>query len=172
MIETERLNLVTCTAMHLSAIMSSERGLSGLMGAETVENWLAFPDSVPYALQRLQEDSANFRWGLHIILHRADNKIIGTCGYNGMADDDGLVEMGYAIAPSYKGQGLEAEIAKGLVDNAFRWAVVQSVDACTLPENNASGDILTGLGFKKIDEDNDLWQWRLARADYEKSKAA
>ena len=108
---------------------------------------------------------------MHLILHKTDNMIIGTSGYNGMANDDGLVEMGYALAPSYRNVGVEAEIAKGLVDNAFRWAAVTMIDAYTAARANESVQTLKDLGFLKIAKEGGLWQWRLTRSDYESARA-
>jgi ribosomal-protein-alanine N-acetyltransferase len=172
MIETERLKLVPCTGMHLASLQRSKGDVESIMGAATVTGWLAFPESVDYALKMLSEHTSNLRWGMHLVLHKADNKIIGTCGYNGMADEEGVVEIGYAIAPSYKNQGLESEAAKALIDNAFEWAAVKMIDVHTLAERGPSVDMLEGMGFTKIDEDDGLWQWRILRADYEKARAA
>jgi RimJ/RimL family protein N-acetyltransferase len=169
MIETGNLKMVACTGMHLQGMRHSE--VPSMMGAETVEGWLAFPESVQQAIALLQANSQNLRWGMHIVLHKADNKIIGTCGYNGAADNDGLVEIGYAVAPSYKNAGIESEIAKGLVDNAFEWAVVKMIDAYTVARSSESAKTLEDLGFAKLEKEDGLLHWRLTRSDYENSRA-
>lgn len=170
MIETENLKMVACTGMHLNSL-ERNHAVPSLMGADTAEGWLVFPESVEYATKLLQSHSQNLRWGMHLILHKGDNKIIGTSGYNGMANDDGLVEMGYALAPSYRNVGIEAEIAKGLVDNAFRWAAVIMIDTYTVARSNESSQTLKDLGFSKMAREGDLLQWRLTRGDYEGSQA-
>ncbi|HTK26086.1 MAG TPA: GNAT family N-acetyltransferase [Pyrinomonadaceae bacterium] len=169
MIETGNLKLVACTRMHLQGMQRTE--MPSMMGADTVEGWLAFPESVQQAIALLQANSQNLRWGMHIVLHKTDNKIIGTCGYNGAADNDGLVEIGYAVAPSYKNTGIESEIAKGLVDNAFEWAAVNMIDAYTLARSSESGKTLEGLGFARLEKEEGLVHWRLTRNDYENSRA-
>ena len=132
MIETENLKLVACVGMHLQGMQNSEGHATSMMGYDTVEGWLASVESVEHAIALLEADSQNLRWGMHLVLHKADDKIIGTCGYNGLADADGVVDVGYALAPSYRNQGIEGEIAKALVDNAFEWAMVEKIDAKAL----------------------------------------
>ena len=170
MIETENLKLVACTGMHLTGLQRGQGEVFSFMGADMVDGWLAFPESIDQAAKLLQEHSQNLRWGMHLVLHKADNKIIGTAGYNGMADEDGLVEMGYAIAPSYKNKNIEREIVKGLVSNAFEWAVVNMIDAYTLARANESGRELEVLGFSRLAREDDLLHWRLLRSDYESSQ--
>jgi len=171
MIETENLKLIACTGMHLQGMQRSQGNVSSMMDADTVEGWLASTESVEQAMALLAASSQNLRWGMHIVLHKADNKIIGTCGYNGMADDDGVVDIGYALAPSYRNQGIEREITKGLMDNAFEWAVVEKIDAYTLARSRESGKIFEQLGFTMLKKEDGLIQWRLTRDDYERSRA-
>jgi len=171
MIETENLKLVACTGMHLQTIKRSQGNVTSMMGADTVEGWLTSVESVEQAMALLEASSQNLRWGMHIVLHKADNKIIGTCGYNGQADDNGVVDIGYALAPSYRNQGIEREIAKGLMDNALEWAVVEKIDAYTLARSRESGKIFEELGFTRLKKEDRLIHWRLTRDDYEQARA-
>ncbi len=105
---------------------------------------------------------------MHLIVHTADNKLIGCGGYKGAPDDAGMVEFGYSVAPSYENQGLATEAGRGLIDKAFADDQVHMVDAHTLAEWNASTSILIKCGFTMIaakndSEDGDIWHWRLMR---------
>ena len=176
MIETERLQLIACSKMHLTALLQSEQALGDLLGVEFAENWLVFPeslDSLPYALKMLEADPQILRWGMQLFLKKDENKLIGNGGFKGAADAQGMIEIGYAIAPSYEKQGLATEAARAMVDDAFSWSHVRMVDAHTLAEENASVKVLQKCGMTKIakkhdTEDGDIWQWRILREEFEK----
>jgi [ribosomal protein S5]-alanine N-acetyltransferase len=173
MIETERLQLIACNKMHLSALLQSEQSLADLLGVEFAENWLIFPESIEYSLKMLEANPQILRWGMHLFLKKDENKIIGSGGFKGVADENGMVEIGYAVSPLYENQGFATEAAHGMIDYAFSWSPVQMVDAHTLAEENASGKILQKCGMTKIaekreTEDGDIWQWRILREEFEK----
>lgn len=178
MIETERLQLIACNKMHLNALAQSEQALADLIGVELAENWLVFPEPVkfiPHALRMLESNPQILRWGMHLFIHKGENKIIGNGGFKGMPDENGMVEIGYAFSPLFENQGFATEAARGMIDYAFSWASVQMVDAHTLAEENASGRVLQKCGMTRIaekydEEDGDIWQWRILRADFEKQK--
>ena len=176
MIETERLQLIACSKTHFDALMQSEQALADLVGVSFAENWLVFPetlDSLPYALEMLEKNPQVLRWGMHLFLKKNENKIIGNGGFKGVADENGMVEIGYAISPLYENQGLASEAAHAMVEYAFSWSQVQMVDAHTLAEENASGKILQKRGMTRIaekhdDDDGDIWQWRILREEFAK----
>jgi RimJ/RimL family protein N-acetyltransferase len=79
-----------------------------------------------------------------------------------------VVEVGYAIAPSFRGQGLATDAVAQMVQRAFADPLVRGVDAHTLGEPNASTRVLQKSQFEKIAEHLDpdegpVWQWRRER---------
>ena len=161
--------------MHLNALMQSEQALADLLGVTLADGWLVFPEAVPFALQMLETDPQILRWGMHLFLKKDENKIIGNGGFKGVPDENGMVEIGYAISPAYENQGLATEAARGMIEYAFSWANVRMVDAHTLAEENASVKVLQKCGMTRIaekhgTEDGDILQWRILREDFEKAK--
>jgi RimJ/RimL family protein N-acetyltransferase len=172
MIETERLQLIACNKMHLNALVSSEEALADLLGVTLAENWLVFPEAASYSLQMLEADPQVLRWGMHLFLHKAENRIVGNGGFKGVPDGDGMVEIGYAVSPDYRNQRIATEAARGMIEYAFSWSPVRMVDAHTLAGENASCTILRNCGMTKIDEKEDpedgpIWQWRILRKEFE-----
>ena len=170
MIETARLKLIPCTREHLEILTSSETALAEHLGVSLADNWLLFPESVAYSIKMIDDDPQALIWGMHLIVHTTENKLIGCGGYRGAPDVDGMVEFGYSVAPSYENQGLATEAARGLIDHAFANNSVRMVDAHTLAERNASTKILQKCGLTKIaekhdPEDGDIWHWRLRREE-------
>jgi [ribosomal protein S5]-alanine N-acetyltransferase len=88
---------------------------------------------------------------------------IGACGFK-TPPDDGAVEIAYFTFPEHEGRGVATQVARLLVDLAFRNGV-RLVRAQTLPAQNASTAILTKLGFSKMGtvshpEDGLVWEWQ------------
>ncbi len=172
MIETTRLKLIPCTREHLEILLSSEDALAEHLGVKLADKWLIFPESVAYSIKMIDDDPRALVWGMHLIIHKAENKLIGCGGYKGAPDDAGMVEFGYSVAPNYENQGLATEAARGLIDHAFADGDVRMVDAHTLAEWNASTKVLQKCGLTKIaeksdPEDGDVWHWRLVREEYQ-----
>jgi RimJ/RimL family protein N-acetyltransferase len=172
MIETERLKLIPCDNAHFDTLLEDEKAFADLLGAEMAENWLIFPESVSYAKKMLEKDALALKWGMRVILYKPENKIIGTGGFKGAADENGMVEIGYSIAPKYQNRGLATEAAKGMLDYSFSHDFVKVVEAHTLAEENASGKVLQKCGLTKIGEkfdkeDGHIWHWRIWREEYE-----
>lgn len=176
MIETARLRLIPCTREHLEILLSSEDALAERLDVGLAPNWLIFPESVSYSLKMIDDDPSALIWGMHLIVHTIDNKLIGCGGYKGGPDAERMVEFGYSVAPSYENKGLATEAAVALIRKAFADDDVHIVDAHTLAERNASTRILEKCGLTKIAEkhdaeDGDIWQWRILRSEYESSES-
>lgn len=58
------------------------------------------------------------------------------------------LELGYVIAPAFRGMGLATEIAQGIATYAFKRFAVPNVVAVTDPENLASQKVLLKCGFR------------------------
>lgn len=170
MIETERLYLVPADLPKLEALVAEDwPTLSALLGGvDFAEHWLHFPEAMVWMRDYLREYEMDIHWWNYFIIHRADVRLIGTCGYKGSPSLDGAVEIGYEIANSYQGKGLATETARALVDNAFRFHEVRCVLANTLAETNASNHLLQKLGFAFTGEEMDIedgliWGWKKER---------
>lgn len=172
MIETERLKLISCDENHFQALLKSENELANLLQMSLADEWLGFPDSVTVGFEMLKANPENLHWGMRIFVHKKDNKIVGYGGFKGAANENGMVEIGYAIAPEYQNRGLASEAAKGMIDFGFLHSFVKAIDAHTLAKENASVKVLQKCGMIKIGEkfdteDGDIWHWRISREGFE-----
>ena len=95
-----------------------------------------------------------------LMVRDADERIIGGCGFKG-APNDGCVEIGYAVSPVARGQGVATLAVKVLVAMAHR-AGVGSVLAEISPDNTASERVVQKAGFvmtgSRVDEDGEFVQ--------------
>ena len=77
-----------------------------------------------------------------------DNQFIGCCGLRPYQDN--IYELGFHLLPRYWHQGYGYEAAKAVIEYAFDEMKVKALIAGHHPENKASANLLSKLGFKYI----------------------
>jgi RimJ/RimL family protein N-acetyltransferase len=168
MIETPHLRIVPCDDTLFDAIRMGNNTLAKVMGVNVPKKWTEFRDTFTPSYHRWKAHPPLRDWWVYLIIYKPDNQLIGSCGYKGEPDSNGVVEIGYEIMPSHRGKGLGTETAKGLLDHAFRQSGVQKVIAHTLPEENPSARLLEKIGFAQTEDVNDpdegfVWRWEISR---------
>ena len=71
-----------------------------------------------------------------------EDKVVGDCGTHGPADKDGTIEIGYGLAPSYRGRGFGTELVGAISGWLLGQPEVSIVLASTLSDNVASRRVL------------------------------
>jgi RimJ/RimL family protein N-acetyltransferase len=171
MIQTPNLQLIPCELSHFAAIVKEDdAALASLLQVSLAEDWLGFPaakEAMRPSFEYLKAHPSAFGWWTYLFLHTADCVLIGLGGFKGVPKE-GVAEIGYAIAPAYRGRGLATEAARGMIDYAFSHPEVRRVDAHTLPEKNPSTRVLERVGMRYVGvvsdpEDGEIWHWCLER---------
>lgn len=154
--QTERLNLILRTRDEALADIAA---MSADIKAQLSADWLA----------KLQASAHSDPWvhNFRLVL-RETGQSIGSCGFKGRPDNEGVVEIAYGIDPDQQGQGYASEAAAALVGFAFDCDQVRVVRAHTLPQPNASTRVLTKCGFLQCGEvidpdDGPVWRWEKQR---------
>jgi ribosomal-protein-alanine N-acetyltransferase len=158
----QRLHIEPATADHLRALIAGAEAFRDAYGLTVVDGYLEFPEALQSSLTWIREDGVAPAWGTHLFIHADDQALIGLGGYKG-PPSDGVVEIGYGIAPAYRGAGYATEAARVLIERA-RNAGVTKVIAHTLAEPNASTRVLGHHGFTRTAtvEDPEVgttWRW-------------
>jgi [ribosomal protein S5]-alanine N-acetyltransferase len=125
-------------------------------------------DVSPEWLKQLESATVRDTWthGFAVV-DVEKNLVVGTAGFKGPPDEIGIVEIAYAIVPSYQGRGLATAAACALIDLAQTDNQVRYFRAHTAPESNASTSILKKLGFEFMGQihdpqDGSIWRWQRA----------
>ena len=170
MITTPRLKLLPCDAATLRAVVAGRETLAAHLGVGVPEGWTEFPEAYAHALDVVVADPGIARWWTHLFIEHEAASLVGAGGYTGRPNAEGVVEIGYEIAPPFRGRALGVEAARGLVDNAFADAAVRAVIATTRPEAGPSTRVLERIGFARVEdvedrEEGTLWRWRISRPE-------
>ena len=172
-IQTVRLRLIPWSPDHLLALIYGYRQFEqqfGFPAAAGLREFFVSGDVSPAWLEALRTAVTADPWehGFAVV-ELASKSVIGSVGFKGPPDGDGIVEIAYGIAPGYQGKGYATEAAAAGVAFAFNSSAVRLVRAHTLPTPNASTRVLSKCGFEKTGEvvdpeDGLVWRWERAYA--------
>jgi RimJ/RimL family protein N-acetyltransferase len=163
-----RLNLVDGNLELLTAAVAGGEALEALLGVSVAEGWAGFPEALPVLCASYAKNPNGHTWGSLFFVDLHLRTLVGFGGFKGQPSPDAVVEIGYAIAPAFRGQGLATAAVAQMVKRAFEDANVRAVDAHTLGHANPSTRVLEKSGFQKLGEATDpddgvIWHWRRER---------
>jgi ribosomal-protein-alanine N-acetyltransferase len=170
-LETAHLRLRPYAPEQLLALFDGVAQFEARFGmplADGMREFFVSDEVSPAWLELLRASTVADPWTLGFaVIHRADECVIGSAGFKGPPDDDGIVEIAYGIAPGYQRRGYATEAAAALVSFALERVDVRTIRAHTLPEPNASTRVLAKCGFQQLGEvtdpeDGQVWRWERA----------
>ncbi|MDO9378794.1 MAG: GNAT family protein [Nocardioidaceae bacterium] len=146
--------LVPLDAALLAALAASDLDeasrLSGLAVPASLagERWL-------WELRALQLEHSpgDLEWVARLLV--SGDEVVGHAGFHGGPDDDGVVELGYWVAPHRRRQGFGAEALRLLVLWGRDDPRVRTLRACVAPSNDGSTRLVLRAGFEHRGEVED-----------------
>ncbi|MBK9120229.1 MAG: GNAT family N-acetyltransferase [Phycisphaerales bacterium] len=154
-LRTARLDLIAGTAAMNCADAAPDRPqLGDLLDADIAEDW------PPELMRDVLSTWANIAterpaeigwWNWYIIRDEAgphDRILVGGAGFKGPPDEDGWIEVGYSILPSWQCKGFATEAVAALLAWAWQHPQVTYIAAETLPYLSAALRVLSKLGFE------------------------
>jgi ribosomal-protein-alanine N-acetyltransferase len=162
--DDDTLAVVPASTAHLRALLRGDGTFEHEFGLRLAADLIGFDGMLEHALAAL-ENGVEPRWSTHLFVHRVDRAVVGIGGFTG-APQQGAVEIGYSVAPGYRGAGLATAAARRLVARAEQSGDVRLVVAHTLPAPGPSTAILHRLGFVRVGEvvdpdEGPVWRWEL-----------
>ena len=163
-----QVRLVPATVPLLNAL-NEDRALFGeLIGSPVPDGWPEFPEAIGFTLEQLRTaPEADRPWSMQFFVDDATGRLLGSGGFTGPPAER-TVEIGYEVAPEFRGKGFGAAAARALVERAVASGEVDHVIAHTLPGPNPSTGVLVALGFEHVADQRDpevgtVWEWRWTR---------
>jgi [ribosomal protein S5]-alanine N-acetyltransferase len=118
--------------------VTKDMGVTPFKSVAEAEGLIEFMNSL------FEQDRA-FRWG---IIRKSDNKLIGTCGYNGWDTERGSrVEIAYDLGKPYWRKGYMTEIVNAIIQFTFEDAGFYRIEAFTNLDAIPSMNLLMKMGF-------------------------
>ena len=152
-IRTDRLDLVLLTVPEVLAYRDVARGVDLLAGRCFANPFGVLVDDLGPLTRRIDQvsrDPSVNPWLIHLIVARTENLIIGMINFHDAPDSAGMVEIGYRIVAGHRRRGYAREAVIGM----FRWALrdprVRTFQASVSPGNEASRNLVEGLGFVAV----------------------
>jgi [ribosomal protein S5]-alanine N-acetyltransferase len=161
------IELVVPDLALLEAAIADPEALRRLLDADVAEGWSGFPEALRRTRDAVAADADSMRWGTRLFLFRVPRTLIGWGGFKG-APRDGEAELGYEIAPGWRGRGLATAAVRELLREAFGVPEVRTVIAHTEAGPGPSVRVLEKAGFVREgevpdDEVGTAWRYRLER---------
>ncbi len=101
-------------------------------------------DYLTYVGQRYRTGDF-YDWAL---IHRADDRMIGTCGFTSFNLPSDVGEIGYVLNPAYHGQGLATEAVRAVMSFGFRELSLHRIEAHFIEGNDASRRLMERVGMQ------------------------
>jgi ribosomal-protein-alanine N-acetyltransferase len=174
-VRTPRLRLVALDA-ELARLQLEDRPVFfKRLGAQVEAAWPPVADDEPKLIEMLDiltrhPDQAGWRGWVFMMgwAPGAPDRAVGMGGFFGPPDETGEIEIGYAMCPSFREQGLATEAVGGLLDWAFTDPRVRTVRALTQAHLYASRRVLEKSGFSEtetVTDGEESIRYDLARED-------
>jgi RimJ/RimL family protein N-acetyltransferase len=163
-----QVRLVPATVPLLDALLEDRAWFGELVGSPAPDGWPQFPEAITFTLEHLRAaPEAERAWSMQLFVDEATGRLLGSGGY-ATPPVDRTVEIGYEVAPGFRGHGYGRAAARALVERAVASGEVDHVVAHTLPGPNPSTGVLVSLGFEHVGDQEDtevgtVWAWRWSR---------
>jgi RimJ/RimL family protein N-acetyltransferase len=164
-----QVRLVPATVPLLSALNDDRARFEELIGSPVPDGWPEFPEAIGFTLEHLQNAPEPDRsWSMQFFVDDETGRLVGSGGF-AAPPVDRTVEIGYEVAPEFRGHGFGTAAARALVERAVASGDVDHVIAHTRPGPNASTGVLVSLGFEHVADRVDpeigtVWEWRWTRS--------
>lgn len=169
MLVTLNLQLLKVESHHKLALARGTAELAAVLKVRVSAGWPHFPEA--FATSTEEFPAAPMDWPGYFFIDTHEKVLVGNGGFAGPPAENGVVEIGYEIAPEQQNRGWATEAAQALLAYAFARPEIQAVGAHTLAEPNASNRVLQKLGMQFVAELPNaelgaIWCWQINRAAY------
>lgn len=163
-----QVRLVPATVPLLNALNEDRTLFGELIGSPVPDGWPQFREAIGFTLEHLQNaPEADHSWSMQFFVEHATGRLLGSGGF-AAPPVERTIEIGYEVAPEFRGHGFGTAAARALVERAVASGEVDHVIAHTLPGPNPSTGVLVSLGFEHVADQEDpevgtVWEWRWTR---------
>jgi [ribosomal protein S5]-alanine N-acetyltransferase len=147
--ETARLR---CQSLTLEDYATFEAG--------NKPNWTGFtnpynhlleePTPLPFRIPRVKANPEFAEIAIILAISKDRNEVVGSAGFHDFPDENGMIEIGYGIAPEMQNQGFGTELLLGMWKLICARTDVKILRYTVSPDNAPSLHLVRKLGFTEI----------------------
>ncbi len=154
-VRTARFDLVCLDLPVLEALIGGDLETARLLTGLPLDETTFSGDAGVLVRRRdqLLADPSELPWLLRAVVDRKSGIVVGRVGFHS-PPVDGVVEIGYVVAPAWRRRGVAVEVAAGLIGMARDAGVRQCLGSFS-PTNAGSRAVLARLGFGHVGEQMD-----------------
>ena len=98
------------------------------------------------------ETPQDLPWVTGVLWDEATGTPVGKAGFHAAPNDEGMVEVGYAIDPAFRRRGYARAALEAMLERARREPDVRTFRATVSPENAASLALIAQYPFVEVGE--------------------
>ncbi|MFJ3900188.1 GNAT family N-acetyltransferase [Streptomyces sp. NPDC090025] len=130
--------------------------VAGDRAADWAEDFPSGPDRMIAGLIAERPDWRG-PYGHRLVVERETGQVVGSIGLK-WPPKEGVLELGYGIAPGHRGRGYATEAARAVAEFGLTAPGVHTVSAEVHPSNPASARVLEKAGFVRWETEEPLPQ--------------
>lgn len=116
-----------------------------LVADEAISTWR-------FRARQAVETPQDLPWVTGVLWDEATQQAVGKAGFHAAPDEDGMIEMGYAVDPAHRRQGFARAALELLLERARREPDVRVLRATISPANAASLGLIHQFPFLETGE--------------------
>ncbi|WP_190025038.1 GNAT family N-acetyltransferase [Streptomyces hiroshimensis] len=105
-----------------------------------------------FRLDQMAADPDHAWWIVRQAVVGDNGLVVGHAGFHGPPDEDGMIEIGYSVAPDFRRRGYARSTLIELLRRAVAETAVTTVRATISPDNVASLATVSGFYFVEVGE--------------------
>lgn len=149
------VRIVQLDAATLTALAAGDLELAQQTSPVELTPYLVTDECLStWALRARQvvETPADAPWVTGVVRDESVGRTVGRAGFHAAPDEKGVVEVGYALDPAYRGRGYGHAILAQLIERARATPEVSVVRTSIAPDNAASLAVIARYDFVLIGE--------------------
>jgi len=134
-------------------VMENDLSAYALLGAKKAETWpeaADIKDTLHILQDSLKEKANPDGFDSWLFISKENDTVVGDGGFKGFPNENGIIDMGYAIIESQRRKGFALEAVTALLEWGLSQDNVTAVTADCLEDNIPSIKILTRIGMREV----------------------
>ena len=150
-----KVRIVHLSPDALAALAAGDIAAADARSPVPLSQWLVSDEAIgtwKYRARQVVETPEDVEWVTGVIWSVPMRCVVGKAGFHAAPDDEGMVEVGYAVDPAYRRQGYARASLLAMLARALADSDVRTFRASVSPDNAASLALIAQLPFVEVGE--------------------